>query len=189
MTAAAARPQPMTSGTPPARSTRATGPAPARPPANWPPRWPAPARPGRSRACRPIRPTTFAIKAIDEAGNCVGPVQRGQQHDADHRRAEQAGADRAGLRVPRGIQTADERHGQIDWLRHGGHRDSPRQRQSANPGHVGNRRRIPPSTSAPSPAGAADPSTWPQSTVIHDWGTAVYGSPSMIERIPRRSDI
>ena len=31
--------------------------------------------------------------------------------------------------------------------------------------------------------------TWPQATVIDDWGSAVYGSPPMADHIPRRSDL
>ena len=43
------------------------------------------------------------------------------------------------------------------------------------------RQQVPPSTSATSPAGALDESTWPQSTVVHEWGMAVYGSPSVTQ--------
>ena len=42
-----------------------------------------------------------------------------------------------------------------------------------------------PSTSATSPAGALTPSTWPQATIVREWGTAVYGNPSVK---PSRAD-
>ena len=120
---------------------------------------------------------TFAIKAIDEAGNCVRAVQRGQRHDADDQRPEQAGADRAGLRVPRGVQTADERQWPDNRLLHGRHRHSPRQRQPANPGGGRACRTDSAIYECNFPGWGSSSSTWPQATLIHDWGTALYGSP------------